>query len=236
MVAASANDWAGHVHVRAPLVAASEKVGRLACVLATFKLRFIGRQRDSALPRSKAAAVETADSQTTTEQPTNQMTEATTQKAHATTTKKGTPVPADQILVIMTEMEGQPADVVAQACGYFTEVTNNATGDVEIRVTAADNSAFLLAAMNAKGGPVISAPVRSNRRTNRSPIVKIGKLGNIVVGGRHTSIAGFPFGEEVDSRVRIESEPGKITIYAAAPSEYESQEDSIDDDSELDLL
>jgi hypothetical protein len=82
--------------------------------------------------------------------------------------------------------------------------------------------------------------LRSNRRSNRQPIIKIGKTGNIVVGGRYTAIAGFPFGEELDSRVRVEAEKGKITIFAADPGEYATEDladlDGVEEeDSELDL-
>jgi hypothetical protein len=201
-----------------------------ACALPTCNLGFLGRQRFSTLPRQKKAATEAAETQTPIET-TAPMTEAATEKK--TTSKKGTPVEPARVLQIASEMEGQPADVVAKECGYYTEITNNATGETEVRVTAADTSAFLAALLAAKGVN-LAPPARAARRSNRSPIVKIGKNGNIVVGGRHTTIAGFPFGEEVDSRVRIEAEKGKITIFAASPDEYASDETEME--PELDGL
>jgi hypothetical protein len=165
------------------------------------------------------------------------MTEATVEKkVSATTSKKGTPVEPAEVLRIASEMEGQPADVVAKECGYFTETTNNATGEVEVRVTAADTSAFLAALLSAKGVN-LAPPVRAARRSNRSPIVKVGKTGTIVVGGRHATVAGFAFGEGVDSRVRIESEKGKITIFAATPDEYaaDDAEPAATEEDDLDL-
>ncbi|MGA1024628.1 MAG: hypothetical protein ACO3S8_08105, partial [Aquiluna sp.] len=92
-------------------------------------------------------------------------------------------------------MEGSPSDTVAQACGYFTEITTVATGEVQIRVSAQDESAFWQALIAAQGGIKLAPPVRTVRRSGRASIIKIGKTGNIVVGGRYTSIAGFPFGE-----------------------------------------
>jgi hypothetical protein len=185
------------------------------------------------LPRQKKAATEAAETQAPeTTDNSDQMTEAATEKkASATTSKKGTPVSPADVLRIASDMEGQPADVVAKECGYYTETTNNATGEVEVRVTASDTSAFLAALLAAKGVN-LAPPVRAARRSNRSPIVKIGKNGNIVVGGRHTTIAGFPFGEGVDSRVRIEAEKGKITIFAASPDDYSSDEEP--NDAEID--
>jgi hypothetical protein len=168
----------------------------------------------------------------------DQMTEATEKKVPATSSKKGSPVSPSELLKTVSQMEGAPSDQVAHACGYYTEVTTTATGEVDVRVTSADTFAFMQALLAAQGTN-LAPPVRSNRRSNRQPIIKIGKTGNIVVGGRYTTIAGFPFGEELDSRVRVEAEKGKITIFAADPDEYASEaEADLDDDgdeSELDL-
>ena len=167
------------------------------------------------------------------------MTEATEKKVPATSSKKGTPVALGELLSIAVQMDGEPSDKVAHACGYYTEVTTTATGEVDVRVTSADEFAFMRALMAAQGTN-LAPPVRSNRRSNRQPIIKIGKTGNIVVGGRYTAIAGFQFGEEIDSRVRVEAEKGKITIFEADPEEYPSEGqadlDDIDEEgSELDL-
>lgn len=157
-------------------------------------------------------------------------TEATAveKKQPTKTTKKGTPVSPSELLRIASEMEGSPSDAVAQACGYFTEVTTTATGEVEIRVSAQDESAFWQALLIAQGGIKFAPPARSSRRSGRAQIIKIGKTGNIVVGGRYTSIAGFPFGEGVESKVRVEAEQGKITIFAA-PVEGSSSQEMEDD-------
>ena len=163
------------------------------------------------MPRRKAAVEEAAET-TTTEQSITMTEVATETKIPATSRKKGTPLPYDQIKAKIAEMEGSAIDEVAKACGFYTEITDNATGDVEIRVTTADQNEFLRVSLEAQSGIRLAAPVRSYRRSNRSPVVKIGKTGNIVVGGRHTAIAGFPFGEDIDSYVKIEAEAGKITI------------------------
>lgn len=168
------------------------------------------------------------------------MTETVEKRVPATTTKKGVPVSTEELLKIAANMEGQPPDLIARAAGYYTEITTTATGDVEVRVTG-DDSFALMRALLAAQGINVAPPVRSSRRTNRQPIIKIGKTGNIVVGGRYTSMAKFPFGEDIDSRVRIEAEEGKITIFAASAEEpVDDIEDesfgSDQDESEIDDL
>lgn len=187
-----------------------------------------------ALPRQKNAA-------NAAEQPASldQMTEvAAEKKVPAKTSKKGTPVSSAELLQIVSEMEGETADKLAQACGYYTETTTTATGECEIRVTSQDQQAFMVALV-ASQGLKIAPPARSSRRTNRQPIIKIGKTGNIVVGGRYSTIAGFEFGEDIDSRVRVQAEKGKITIVAAYPEDYTSSDmeddiDGIEESSDID--
>jgi len=235
MVAVSSNRPAGFIPVFTPLVASLRKVSRLACAFGDFKLRWASRQRVFTLPRRKNTAE--AAEPTVTPDP---MPEVTEKKAPVTTSKKGTPVSPEMLLKITSEMEGAPIDKVAHACGYYSEFTTTATGEVEVRVATSDTFAYMQALLAAQGTK-LAPPIRSNRRSNRQPIIKIGKTGNIVVGGRYTTIAGFPFGAELDSRVRIEAEKGKITIFAADPDEYVSSEeldldfDETDEDSELDL-
>lgn len=203
--------------------------------MAIFHLYCLGRQKLQ-MPRRKNA--ETAE--TTANPATDSMTETTEKKVAAKTSKKGTPVSAAVLLETVAQMEGQPADKIAHACGYFTETTVTATGETDVRVTNADQHAFM-AALVAAQGISIAPPVRTNRRSSRLPIIKIGKNGAIVVGGRYTTVAGFPFGENMDSRVRIEAEAGKITITAAHPDEYagsddiDDLDDADDDGSELDI-
>ena len=169
------------------------------------------------------------------------MTEVAEKKVPAVTSKKGAPVSSAELLQITSEMEGAPSDQIAHACGFFTEVTTTATGEVDVRVTAADTFAFMQALLAAQG-TFLAPPVRSNRRNNRQPIIKIGKNGNIVVGSRYTTVAGFEFGKDLDVRVRVQAEKGRITITAADPSEYASEGqdghepgDVDEDESELDL-
>lgn len=192
---------------------------------------------DLTLPRRQKAVVETAEIPET--ESTEQMTEALAEKAApATTRTKGTPLSLAEIKQTMADMEGQALDAVAKACGFYTEITDNATGAVEIRVTNADQLEFLKASLEAQAGVKLASPSRPYRRTNRSPVVKIGKTGNIVVGGRHTAIAGFPFGEDVDSYVKIEAAPGQIIITAGVKEAVEQAEVELDDDddeADLDL-
>jgi len=187
------------------------------------------------LPRRKNAA-DAAEQPSTTDQMTESVAE---KKVPAKTSKKGTPVSAAELQATVSRMQGATADKLAQACGYYTETTTTATGEVEVRVTAQDQQNFMIALV-ASQGLAIAPPARSSRRTSRQPIIKIGKTGNIVVGGRYTTIAGFEFGEDMDSRVRVEAVAGKITITAASPDEYASSEDDSDldgieeEESELD--
>lgn len=146
----------------------------------------------------------------------------------ATTSKKGVPVSAAELLKITSQLEGSPSDKIAHAAGYYTEITTTATGEVEVRVTAEDNFNFVRALLAAQGGPVLTPPSRSSRSNNRKPIIKIGKTGNIVVGGRYTTIAGFSFGEDVVSKVLVQAEEGKITIVAASLEDYDNDDDDID--------
>lgn len=191
------------------------------------------------MPRRKAATEEVVETPVPDTSTTEQMSEAPAATEKATTRVKGTPLPADQIKAKMTEMEGQPLDAVAKACGFYTEITDNATGAVEIRVTQTDQLDFMKASFEATNGVKFAPPARPYRRTNRSPVVKIGKTGNIVVGGRHTSIAGFPFGDDVDSYVKIEAAPGQIIITAGVKEVAEQAEVDLDidveDDDEADL-
>jgi len=191
------------------------------------------------LPRRKAATEEVVETPVPDTSTTEQMSEAPAATEKATTRVKGTPLPADQIKAKMTEMEGQPLDAVAKACGFYTEITDNATGAAEIRVTQTDQLEFLKVSFEVKNGLKFAPPARPYRRTNRSPVVKIGKTGNIVVGGRHTSIAGFPFGDDVDSYVKIEAAPGQIIITAGVKEVAEQAEVDLDidveDDDEADL-
>ena len=167
------------------------------------------------------------------------MSEAPAENQKATTRTKGTPLSSAEIKQKMAEMEGSQIDAVAKACGFYTEITDNATGDVEVRVTQADLNEFLKASLEAQTGIKLAPPSRPYRRTNRSPVVKIGKSGNIVVGGRHTTIAGFPFGEDVDSYVKIEASPGQIVITAGVKEASDQVEadlsDDLDGESDLDL-
>ena len=181
------------------------------------------------MPRRK----NTAEAETTV---TPEMTEATTteKKQPAKTSKKGTPVSPQELMEITSKMEGSPSDVIAQACGYFTEITTTATGEVEVRVTVEDNFAFMQALLAAQGTK-LAPPVRPSRRTSRQPIIKIGKTGNIVVGSRYTTVAGFPFGEDVESKVRVEAEAGKITIFAAPAEDYATEEGEEPEDEGSDL-
>lgn len=192
------------------------------------------------MPRRKNTAVEaveqpvaTTDQMSETAAPVDSELQVVAKKAPAVTSRKGVPVSVSDLLRITSELDGSPTDQIAHACGYYTEFTTTLTGEVDVRVTRDDMFGYMQALL-VSHGTNLAPPTRSTRRSNRQPIIKIGKTGNIVVGSRYTNVAGFPFGEEVDSRVRVEAEPGKITIFAATPGEYVSEGRDGDDLDDLD--
>lgn len=141
------------------------------------------------------------------------MTETPSKKVAAKTTRRGTPVSPQELLQISQRMAGEPLDKIAIAAGFYTEVTTTETGEVEIKCDLADQLGYTQALLAANGNE-IAPPTRSVRRQNREPRLKIGKTGIIVVGGRYSEIAGFAFGENVETYVRLFAEKGKITIVA----------------------
>lgn len=148
----------------------------------------------------------------------------------AKTTRKGVPVSPQRVLEITREMDGQPSDMIAKAAGYYTEITTTATGKVEVVVRQQDNQAYLCALVAAQGF-AIAPPVRAGRRAGRAPTLKIGANGTIVIGARHTAAAGFPFGENVEARVHVATENGKITVTLVPQEEVEAEEVDLDYDT-----
>lgn len=111
------------------------------------------------------------------------------------------------------------------AAGYYAEVTDNATGEKTIKPA---KQAFFEAMSAALAGIEI-APLKregGTRTYNREPIVKSSDTtGNIVVGGRHAALAGFPGG----SQIRIHAVAGQITLTldAGQPEGAEGGEDDL---------
>lgn len=183
-------------------------------------LETVTPEAEAAMPETAAAMPETV--------------ETASRRAPQKTITKGQPVSPAELIELARKLQGQPGDVIAMEAGYYTETTITATGETSRKVTSADLDAFMCGLVAAQGIS-IAPPSRAGRRDGRKPIIKIGKTGNIVVGGRHTSAAGFLFGEDVDSKVEVKVKPGEITITAAPLDAYEDEDSSFGSDDSYDV-
>jgi hypothetical protein len=123
-------------------------------------------------------------------------------------------------------MTGSPIDEVAKACGYYKEVTNTETGEVKVSPLTTD---FMAAMLKAQSGVEFAPPARVySRRTSRPPTVTVGGNGNIVVGNRYSSVAGFA----PSSKVQVEATEGKIVITYFADAAEEGAE-PVEEDLDL---
>lgn len=133
-------------------------------------------------------------------------------------TKKGEQLQGEALLDMSLSVAGKPIDEVARACGFYKEVTNRESGETKVTILTTE---FMAAMLKAQSGIEFAPPARSHsRRTNRAPVVTVGGNGNIVIGNRYSSVAGFG----PASKVHVEAVEGKITITV-----YEGAEDADDD-------
>jgi hypothetical protein len=147
--------------------------------------------------------------------------EAPTEKETKNITVKGEQLEGQALLAKTAEFTGKPIDEVAKACGYYKEVTSRETGETKTTVFTQD---FMAAMIKAQTGIEFAAPVRAySRRTNRAPVVTVGGNGNIVIGNRYSSVAGFL----AATKVKVEAVEGQITVTA-----YEGGEDDEDEGDE----
>jgi len=186
------------------------------------------------VPRRKAETA-TAEPQTptpvqpATETVTQATTEAPTEKETKNITVKGEPLEGQALLAKTTEFTGKPIDEVAKACGYYKEVTSRETGETKTTVFTQD---FMAAMIKAQTGIEFAAPVRAySRRTNRAPVVTVGGNGNIVIGNRYSSVAGFL----AATKVQVEAVEGKIIVTAYEGSEEEELEEGEEEGEQDDL-
>jgi hypothetical protein len=188
------------------------------------------------VPRRKAEPA-TAEPQTptpaqpATETVTQATVEAPTEKETKNITVKGEQLEGQVLLAKTKEFTGKPIDEVAKACGFYKEVTSRETGETKTTVFTQD---FMAAMIKAQTGIEFAAPVRAySRRTNRAPVVTVGGNGNIVIGNRYSSVAGFL----AATKVKVEAVEGKITVTAYEGGEDDDLEDGEDEteQDELDL-
>lgn len=136
---------------------------------------------------------------------------------------KGEQLQGKALLEKSASMSGKPIDEVAKECGYWRETTSRETGESRTVTLTSD---FMAAMLKAQSGVEFAPPTRAySRRTNRAPVVTVGGNGNIVVGNRYSSVAGFG----PTSKVRVEAAEGKITIIAYIPAEGEEDGGEQDD-------
>lgn len=173
------------------------------------------------MPRRKP---ETADQQSQAQDPNSINNETMTQAPAAATTEAkniiavGNKLVGKELLDHAAKYAGQPIDQVAKECGYYKEITNRETGESRTNILGQD---FMAAMFKAQSGIEFAPPTRAySRRSNRPPVVKVGGNGNIVIGNRYSSIAGF----NPASKVQIEAIEGKITITAGTSADDEGAE------------
>lgn len=127
-----------------------------------------------------------------------------------------------ELLDFVKANEGMPVEDLAFNAGYYTKTTNVETGETN---TTPHKTEFFKAVTEASTGIGFTSTKRTySTRKGRAPIITVGKLGNCVVGARHSAVAGF----EAGSKVLVTSEAGKITLTAyegAEPAEDEQGDD-----------
>lgn len=129
-----------------------------------------------------------------------------------------------ELLDFVKENEGMPVEELAFNAGYYTKTTNVETGET---TTTPHKTEFFKAVTEASTGiPFVSAKRAYSSRKGRAPVITVGKLGNCVVGARHSSVAGF----EPGSKVQVASEAGKIVLtpYEGGDADVASDEDDLD--------
>lgn len=130
--------------------------------------------------------------------------------AEATESKKvkvsGERKTGQELLDFVRENQELPGSELAFGAGYYTKTTDVETGETSTRI---HTNEFFKAVTEASTGIVIPTVKRAySSRRGRAPIVTVGKMGNCVVGARHTAIAGFAAG----SKVRVTAEEGRIVL------------------------
>lgn len=148
--------------------------------------------------------------------------------------EKGVRLEGQELLALIKENKDEPVDDVIYKAGYFTRTINTETG--ESKITIHKNPFF--EAMSMASNPDLKlAPAKRAYapRQGRKPVVTVVRNGNIVVGGRHSMVAGFAPG----SKVKVEAEAGRIVLTAylseEGPEEVDSDVETEGDDTDLDL-
>jgi hypothetical protein len=138
---------------------------------------------------------------------------------------KGERKTGQELLDFAKANKDQPLDDVIYNAGYYTKKTNPETEEVKVTLHKPQFWAAISAASNPDLG---FAPTKRaySARAGRKPVVTVVKNGNIVVGSRHSTIAGF----EPGAQVHVQSEAGRIilTPYMDEAGAAEEAEDDLD--------
>ena len=138
---------------------------------------------------------------------------------------KGERKTGEELLKFVQANQELSPEELAFGAGYYTQEvdpeTNEPVGEPRLQ-----KNEFFKTMTEASSGITFAPPKRAySSRRSRAPEATIGKIGNCVVGARHTAIAGF----EPGTKVRIEAEQGKITLIPCAESNGAAEESSGDD-------
>ena len=180
------------------------------------------------MPRRKAEATAVLDHETDTTEMSTELIEATTEEAAKVkmVTVKGERLTGQELLDFAKQHKGEPVDDIIYGAGYYTKKTNPETEEVSVTV----HKTQFWAAISAASNPDLdfAPPKRAySARAGRKPVVTVVKNGNIVVGARHSTIAGF----EPGAQVHVASEAGQIVLtpYTDDGAGTATEEDAGDD-------
>jgi hypothetical protein len=155
----------------------------------------------------------------------------TTPAAPALVKVKGERMTGQALLDFVQQNKDNAIDEVVYNAGYYTKTTDTESGETK---TTLHKPQFFQALTVASTGVEFAPPKRAYAaRKGRKPVVTVVKNGNIVVGSRHGSIAGFDPG----SKVKVESAPGKIILTAWEDAENTGvdADAEIEEEDELDI-
>ncbi len=184
------------------------------------------------MPRRKQAeATAILEPESATEMSTETVEAAETVEASAEAQKpklivvKGERKVGQELLDFAKANKAQPLDDVIYNAGYYTKKTDPVTEEVKVTL----HKPQFWAAISAASNPELEfAPTKRaySARAGRKPVVTVVKNGNIVVGVRHSTIAGF----EPGAQVHVQSKAGRIVL-----TPYAGEADATDSGDDLDL-
>lgn len=178
------------------------------------------------MPRRKQAeATAVLDPETNTEMSTELLDAPETEAKTNLVVVKGERKTGQELLDFAKANKEQPLDDVIYNAGYYTKKTNPETEEVKVTL----HKPQFWAAVSAASNPdlAFAPPKRAfSARAGRKPVVTVVKNGNIVVGSRHSTVAGF----EPGAQVHVQSEAGRIIL-----TPYTEAEEAAEGDDDLDL-